>query len=173
MGFQKRLAFYLCVLSLTLLWSVLSGDRITPDYKGVDPEGQPYIDEFKDVAKKHGLTFKHQVTMGFTDIKFNFVVGICHYGMGFREIDVDRNYWNICSPLEKKVLLFHELVHCYCTRLHDYGKNLDYDENDYTKGYGKDGCPISIMAPNLPTQECIKKHYEWYMLEMWDRCNPY
>jgi hypothetical protein len=162
-------------------------DRDKPVYQGVDPKAVPIVDEYRLLAGKKNIKFTHTVTVGFTDINHGRVVGVCYYGDGWREIDVDNRYWNNSSDITRRTLLFHELTHCYCSRKHDWGAGKDYPEAkklDYVKkdepfhffvadGFFADGCPLSIMYPYVLTDDCMVDHQEYYENEMFDRCDPF
>lgn len=158
-----------------------------PDYTGVDPKIAPIVDEYKSLATKHRIIFTDSVSVGFTDIKYQSVVGVCNYGDNFREIDIDRHYWEVSTEETRRTLLFHELSHCYCLRNHDYGKDSPYPEATrssrakkdsplyfyVSEGFFVDGCPLSIMYPYVLNDACMSEHKPHYEDEMFDRCQPY
>lgn len=165
--------------------------KTQPEYTGVDPVLQPLVSEYKSLAEKQNIKFTHEVTVGFTDIDHKEIVGLCHYGKDFREIDIDREYFNKISDLQKKELVYHELTHCYCLRKHDFDEDKPYPEANDSKfsriaptprylglfwaspGFFIDGCPTSIMYPYVLTSACYQKHQEHYEKEMFERCEPY
>lgn len=149
---------------------------------------QPLEREYLALSKLNNLTFHHKVTMGFKHIKKNNVVGICTYGENWREIDVDVDYWNNIQPLERLALVFHELTHCYCRRDHDYGSGIKYPPTEEARveqakewqrvggpkpGRLEDGCPSSVMYPVVLNEECVQHHYNEYIKEMFNRCDPF
>jgi Putative phage metallopeptidase len=166
-----------------------------PEYKTIDPLLAPIVNEYKSLADKKGIKFTNQVTIGFTDIKHKDIVGLCHYGSNFREIDIDRKYWGEITENEQKELVFHELTHCYCLRKHDYDEGKPYPEAKQSKyvrghqpvprmppykdaffispGFLIDGCPASIMYPYVLNDACYEKNKEYYDSEMFNRCQPY
>lgn len=141
------------------------------------------------LSKQYNITFTRPVTIGFKKIKRGNAVGMCTYGGNWREIDIDIEYWlNNHSSAEKLALLYHELIHCYCTRGHDYGEGKDYPEGVQARidralrwlkeggerpGYWDDGCPTSLMYPVVIEQDCMLRHYHEYIKEMFDRCIPW
>jgi hypothetical protein len=168
--------------------------RRHPIHKGVDVSLQPLMNEFKSLAAENGIHFKNEVSVGFTDIKVKrgqyTIIGVTHYGKGFREIDIDRKNWEYSSDLSRKALLWHEATHAYCYRGHTYGNGQDYpvleldDIFDFIKhylktpskpkpGYMSDYCPMSIMRPVVVSDFCMKKHYEEYKKEMFTQCVAY
>ena len=135
--------------------------RMSPRYKGVDPELTNYVNDYTSLAKQSGIVFTHKVTIGFTDIKDDYIIGLTNYGLGFREIDIDRQYWKGSSTMTRRILMYHELSHAYCYREHDFGEDRPYGEakenrknNHKGEGFFKDGCPISIMYPIIIEDDC-------------------
>lgn len=162
--------------------------KFTPQYQGVDPLAQPYVDEFMSLAADKKITFKNKVTIGFKKLNQRNEVGLCTYGAGWREIDIDEAYWEYSSETDRLTLIFHELTHCYCGRNHDYAPDKPYpateearivqaetwQENGGEKpGRLEDGCPSSIMYPIVVSESCVQAHYDHYIEEMFERCKPY
>lgn len=152
--------------------------KIVPEYKGIDERVQHYYDEYIFLAKQNGIVFHNPVTIGLKNLDGTDAIGLCHYGLGFREIDIDEHFWLKRESLEKQALIYHELTHCLCSREeHDYAKGKLYSETgskrDDDKGYFDDGCPISIMTPNLAPAFCVSVHWTEYVKEMFDRCAPW
>lgn len=151
-----------------------------PEYHGVDPKALPYVNEFLSLAKERGLKFDNLVTVGFKLLNRDRVVGICNYASNFREIDLDSKYWETLSSMEKTVLVYHELGHCYCDRDHDFGKDKKYGDTKHSRredgekeGYYQDDCPLSLMHPVVIDDECFMAHYGEYVQELFDRCDEY
>lgn len=71
-------------------------------------------------------------------------------------ISIKIGAWNAYGPIQKKVLLFHELGHCLFGREHI----LDVFE---------DGCPKSIMYPNIMSEKCFIAHEDELILELGPR----
>jgi hypothetical protein len=162
--------------------------KIAPEYKGVDPRAQNIVSEYLELSRLNHIIFHNPVTVGFKNIQHGDVVGVCHYGGYFREIDVDINYWNNSTTLSHLALLYHELTHCYCTRDHDYGKEKKYPETEAARivqaiqwkvnggerpGHWDDGCPVSLMYPIVVDDDCMQAHYAEYTQEMFDRCEAW
>ena len=114
-------------------------------------------------------------------------IGVCYF-FDKREIDIDLSYWNTCSDTQRKILLFHELTHCYCGRGHDWSDGKNYPETYVQKkisffrsvifgtrkgGYWEDGCPKSLMHPSIISDDCYMDHQERYLQEIFERCDPY
>lgn len=160
--------------------------KLSPEYYGVDPVIKPIVDEYLELSTRNSIAFTHKVTIGLKDIGHGRIVGLCHYGINFREIDIDKTFWDHSSYNDKRILVYHELTHCYCGRGHDYGEGKNYPEASLLdifkdtifeikddKGKYDDGCPLSIMYPYVLKESCFEKHLDSYTIEMFDRCNPY
>lgn len=167
-----------------------------PEHKELsgDPTLDYLVKEYKRLAKEHGVEFDDIVTIGFRDINISSgtgrVIGECTRSY-FREIDIDKEFWDHASWISKVTLVFHELNHCYCTRDHDWGpdvtqvypeawlENLINHFQYYTPmyktpdGFYGDNCPLSIMNPWIVEDRCINSHYPDYVQEMFQRCDPW
>lgn len=180
---MKKISDILSIISLIVCLgscaSMVGKVRLVPKYDGVDPKLQSYTQEWLNLAKDRGITFPKGVSIGFETINKGSTVGQCWYGGFWREIDIDVGYWKILDENEKDSLLWHELTHCYCGRKHDYGKDKEYGDDvkkaaEVVDGfYPLDGCPKSIMYPEVVDSYCIEKHLLDYETEMFDRCEPY
>lgn len=166
--------------------------KYKPEFIGEseDPEVREFLDEYRRLSKNKGIEYKNIVSIGFSSINKANVVGTCSYGDGWREITLDIDFWKTESLIRKKTIFFHEAAHCYCTRGHDFAYGKLYPDNSlkyvihkiilktsfsYVKpdGYFEDSCPLSVMHPILVEEKCFKDHYEHYIEEMFDRCNPF
>lgn len=146
---------------------------------------KPYYEEYTRLAMKRKIVFNHDVTIGFKEINEGSTIGICTLSEKWHEIDLDTVFWKKHSEIERKFLTFHELTHCFCNRDHDFGNGQMYTplgwfatlipfRKDYkSTGYFKDGCPMSIMAPVIATEDCLESYYEYYIDEMFNRCKPW
>jgi hypothetical protein len=155
-------------------------DKLWPEYHGVDPKAAPIVDQWLSLAKDHGIAFDNTVTIGFKDINKGLTVGLSNLRIDFREIDLDKNFWDSSSLTIRRILLYHELCHSYCYRLHDYEKFKSYPEAEELKtaprkgpGYFEDSCPTSLMFPIVIGESCFLSHYQHYIDEMFERCDPY
>ncbi len=180
MRFKRAIYFFLCLIGLYFVGCDIRMERLKPHYKGVDPKLVPYVNQWLDLAQKHGLSFENKVTVGFCTINHGRTIGLSWYGRTFHEIDIDIPFWTTASETSRKTLIFHELVHSYCNREHDYAENKDYldrggSRKDYPKGEGffEDDCPTSIMFPSILSDRCVNAHKDFYLDEMFARCEPY
>lgn len=188
LNFHKLLlviiGFLLCLSSCKCS---LINVKLAPEYKGVDPAIQPYVNEYKELAKIQGITFKNDVTIGFKKINEGNVVGICTISHSWREIDINEIFWNNSTPVSKLALLWHEFSHCYCGRKHDYSKDKEYSLNTgglidqmlerlgdkENPGFYSDFCPTSVLYPVVLDGQCFLSHYTDYAIEMFQRCESW
>lgn len=162
--------------------------KIAPEYHGVDERARSLVNEYFWLSKQNNITFTHKVSVGFKVLNDGLAVGMCTFGPGWREIDIDSNYWYNSTNTTRLALVFHELTHCYCGRDHDYEEGKKYPETEAARvaralkwlieggerpGYWDDGCPISFMHPSVVDDECTMAHYNEYLTEMFTRCQPY
>lgn len=139
--------------------------------------------DYTDIAGKNHIKFTKQLYLEFSHITDDRVIGYCHYGDNYRTIRIDIGFWNISPPLQRWALMAHELSHCLCTRDHDYDHGKPYLDvklvdtlnilHIFPSGYLSDNCPMSIMHPTIPNEDCLKKHKEYYSKEMLDGCVPW
>jgi hypothetical protein len=188
-NFYGLLLVFINILTLINIVScATNGTKWVPEYDGVDPKLQKYVDEYKKLAEIQGIKFKKDVTIGFKKINSNIIAGLTTYGMGFREIDVDQVYFNNSTETTKRSLMLHELGHAYCTRDHDHDNGIKYpktrelrikEAEEWQKRGGErpriyeDGCPKSFMYPSVLDDDCVTVHNNDYIKEMFNRCIPW
>lgn len=83
------------------------------------PELQTYVKEFIADAKARGIELSDDnLTIDFKGHLSNTHDGLVTIGMCLpflfskREVFIDPNHWAFASPIERKVLIYHELGHC-------------------------------------------------------------
>jgi len=184
-----KIALYPVLLATLICCTLINmGYRSMPHYDKVDQEIAPYVNEYLYLANLRGLTFYHKINVGFKDtgdaVKMPpglVPVGVSNQGLWFREIDIDPEYWRYFTKTGRMALVFHELTHSYCGRGHDYGDGREYgrDGREAIKnpskadGFFEDECPISLMFPIIISDDCINRHADQYIEEMFQRCEPY
>lgn len=155
--------------------------RLVKKYKGIDPELQTFVEEFKNLS--NGAVTDNDLknfSMGFRDYnKGSSIAGTCHYGVN--EVDISKSWWNSWqTPSERLELVFHELGHCILKRSHTkkpvhdgflaWIERLGFKVGLFTdKGYLYDGCPASFMHPYTLGDRCINKHFHYYINELFSR----
>jgi hypothetical protein len=163
------------ILGTLLSCAILLRDtRPIPKYNGVDPKAEPLVDEWLSLAEIYGLKFDKSVTVGFMDIDRTGVVGQTNYSLFFREIDLDKTYWEYFTITSRTVLVWHEMTHAYCDRGHDYGPGKEYKKDDKSgDGFFGDNCPRSLMYPYIIEDSCFLSHGAEYVEDMFQNCDPY
>lgn len=156
--------------------------KIAPEHKGVDPKIEYFVKEFKELANMQGVTFKHDVSVGFKKLDYP-TIGLTTYGPKdlWREIDIDPRFWEDSTELTKMSLIFHESGHAYCDRGHDWAGGTYPEFESWKKGKEpkeggyKDGtnCPLSLMYPTILDDFCVVTHFNDYIVELYGRCDPY
>lgn len=184
---MKLLISVIIAIFLVSSCATVNIGKVAPEYDGIDKRVNYIVKEYEELAKIQGIRFYNPVTIGFKKINRDNIVGVCTYGITFREIDIDEDYWQRASETSKFILLFHELTHCLCNRGHDFAKNKKYPEKTIDKiteevfqkltkiknGYFDDGCPTSLMYPSVLDDDCTHAHYQEYIAEMFKRCRPW
>ena len=77
-------------------------------------------------------------------------IGTCHSIS--KEIKILESYWTRASDSQKKLLIYHELAHCYLNRPH--------------KSELVNGIPVSIMYPSNIHREHFKAFESMYVEEL-------
>ncbi len=131
-----------------------------PPQLSVDPEFQPYLDEFIQESKNQGRPVEvNNLSIQFVNTLPSETLGQCFSyndgGDGTPIIIIDWQDWQIETPDYKKIVLFHELGHCVLWRQHIYTFN------------GPAGDVTSIMYPYiLHTTTVYTDNWDYYMHEM-------
>ena len=124
------------------------------DYS-IDSAFIEYVDSFKQDFNRD---FKIKISF---DDRESSIAGTCYtYTDGYREIKIDRDYWNSINSNAKEQLIYHELGHCIL----DLGHNDDYSVK---AGYY---CPDSIMNSHafnsFHIDNCYIPFFSDYLNEM-------
>lgn len=171
----------ICVILPINLISSCSSVRLIKKYDTVNPEFKPYIQDF--IASSNGIVEESDVsnlTMEFKDYGVPYrIAGTCWPHL--TEIDVNKDWWeDHKSHLVRQELIYHELGHCILRRPHttisDHGDDfIDWVENELfklgiieKKGLLPDNCPASYMHPVILSERCIRKHYNYYVTELFN-----
>lgn len=95
---------------------------------GVDEEFIHYVDYYKSLKPSGKLDY--DIPIAFVKLEGN-VVGLCtRWSNGYRQIQIDPDYWAIAPERFKVSLIFHELGHCDLNRDHSpYISSIMYFEN--------------------------------------------
>lgn len=139
------------LLILLTLFNLVSCGKIEDliHKKGKPPQRHTTDPHFKYYTDQLQMTVNTPIIFGVLDSK---IAGTCtKWSSGYREIKINREYWNKISESHRLELLAHELGHC------DYNK----PHNNTTQ----DGCPVSVMYDTNFGDPCFSNNYNHYMNE--------
>lgn len=128
-----------------------------------DPAFKEYVDLFIDDYRKE--TGK-EIYVGNIPINFRNVkgegsntIGLCYkysgYSETWREIAIDREWWELADKWDKEVLIKHELGHCALNRRHD----------DHKVGRVK----TSVMNSYILAGYYFEKYHHGYNVELYTK----
>ncbi len=128
---------WLVVLSFLVIVACSDDGRVAemPAIYDVDPEFEPYVQEFIIEAEKRGQTFDFRETglsIKFSEFPLTNANGRCFLGQ--YRIEIDKLDWFSFSELFRSYLLFHELGHCALNRRHRNDKFSDGSWKSVLKG---------------------------------------
>ena len=112
-----------------------------PQTNTTDPAFHEYIDQLPTGSRTSIIFGARAVGVAATCTKWS---------SGYKEIKVDRTYWNKISDLHRLELLAHEVGHC------DY--NLPHNNSLLASG-----CPVSIMYDTNFGGDCFDDNFDYYM----------
>jgi len=118
-------------------------------------ELRPFVRDFEDrmgVGVEYIVHFSSALEV-INKVTGRTIIGVCStipFVKAF-SVKINADRWKYLSYNRKRVLVFHENLHCALNKWHD--------ERVFT-----DGCPVSIMHPYLVSDYCINKHgIEYYL----------
>lgn len=121
----KNSLFFLLSFSASLLimgCAKENNENLVIDNLFIDEALAPYFERFVAEGANRGqaIDLVAKRIEGFlTDIEEENVAGQCSYSASStRKVNIDRDYWNSATDLEKELVIFHELGHCYLERSH-------------------------------------------------------
>lgn len=118
-------------------------------------ELKPYFQAFsRDILKGEKVT---GIGAKFGAIK-RPAVAMCYvYTDGTRVIEIDQEYWNLATKIQRVTMMYHELGHCF----------LDLDHNDTLIDlWPYEQVPESIMFPSLLPDILLQQFKEHYFQEL-------
>ena len=178
---MKKLLLLLLLFTQTACAGSSIEVRLLKDYDEVHEEFTPYIQEF--IYASQGKVSKRKFdgfTMGFRDYDEDVsTVGTCHPAAF--EVDISREWWADNVSQSKRIeLVFHELGHCVLRRGHTqkptgsswmaFWERIGFKIGMFEeKGLLPDKCPASFMHPYTFSEECINRHFNYYIEELFKR----
>lgn len=81
--------------------------------KFIEPEVLPYLEVYNQYKIEYlGQEFDYGVNVFFEDLKDNRIGECKKFSDGYRKINIDFEFWERASGLDREVLVLHELGHC-------------------------------------------------------------
>ncbi|MCB0685443.1 MAG: hypothetical protein KDC53_02925 [Saprospiraceae bacterium] len=118
LGLQLVLTLSGCIFTESDPIDELSSQK----YPGVDSSLYAAFSMFEYEGNLRGFSIdlsNSGITASFTDIPEIHVAGQCRYDyLNRKSILIDSIYWHIASGLNRELIVFHELGHCYLDRDH-------------------------------------------------------
>jgi hypothetical protein len=148
--------------------------QVTPT---IDDEFSPFVEEFEERWGHQLTSVSIQFTpfLGTTQSEETgtdvFRLALCQKELVPGLILVARDRWVKLTPVQKRIIILHEIGHCVFWSEHD--SNLVTKDFNYTKlkVYKDTGCATSIMHP-LMNEVCWYGNEEYYWSEFMARA-PY
>jgi hypothetical protein len=131
-------------LLLAIFWSIGCGGYETAQSKPITyyetPELQMYVQRFEAYSVLYGPSGPvaiYNLKVVFGAMKDEKSVGLCSLDLsGTSTVSIDKTYWDKANPVQKEVLMFHELGHCVLAR-------------DHREDLGEANAPISLMFHDI------------------------
>lgn len=129
------------IIPVSLLYT-----SIRPNY--IEPEFERYVEDFEKLYK-----VEVDSPMYFESHLDGNHIGECWtFDDGYKEIVIEKEWWEKAPILRRRALIFHELAHYY---------DQDHRNEEY-----KDKCPKSLMNKTIATQKCLRKYWKTYEKEL-------
>ena len=121
-------------------------------HKTTDPQFIEHIERFEKLTNR-----KVNLNIGFEEL-FGSTIGICYYRLVGNEISISPKQWTTYNDYQKEALIFHELIHCICYKMH-------------TDDILLDGCPVGYKTVSMTSTSCLQIHRYEYIENMKQLCS--
>lgn len=132
----------------------------TKMYATTDDSFAPIVKKFEALGQKelNDPQFKvGDIPINFGDTTQPEFDGVCFvYADDTKEIIVRKSWWDNAHPIQKEVLVFHELGHCRLGRTHE----------EDTVETGDQSVKTSVMHPIIPDTATYTEHQDGYIKEL-------
>lgn len=152
-----------------------------------------YQQEFVDYSKgKYTLKQVKSIPIFLKEYKYwnniskeyvldKYTIGTCYPWGPFAYITINQRWWyTTYSHLKRQQLIFHEVAHCLSMKKHvrptsSPGIGGKIERFLFRWGFYKviddlsDNCPSSYMHPEVVGEMCMRRHYDYYIDELFDR----
>ena len=99
------------------------------EFDQIDPELQPYFDQFLKDAAARGIQFTDEelnITMNINNIVDPNILGLCQQQPDlYGAVSIDAYYWRTSTETTRQFIVYHELGHCILKRGHTDGRDSD------------------------------------------------
>lgn len=124
-------SFHIVLISMLVIGCAKENNQnLIVEELHIDEALVPYFERFvaEGTIRGYEIDLAEKRIEGFLiDIEEDNVAGQCSYSStSTRKVNIDSNYWENATDLEKEFVIFHELGHCYLDRSH-----LDEENNRY------------------------------------------
>jgi hypothetical protein len=136
-----------------------------PPEKGIDDRIKPYVETFEEWGRyvKRDTSYKiPEINIGigpFNDFNIGLMspnaIGICFYLMKPRLILISQDFWDRATPIQREMVIYHELGHCA----------LDRPHTEATSPWGNQ---ISLMYPSIFNERMYDQDREYYIDELFN-----
>lgn len=151
-----RIIFWLIVFGIVTNYGPLQMVRFI---RFQSPELLTYYPQVQDI-------FPNKINVKITFHKYWFqsdnILGTTYFLLFSKnEIHINPENWKWLTPIQKEILIIHELGHSECFI-------LKHDDRLLT-----DGCYASIMSTYMDSDDCLKKHYIELKDDLRRKCGKY
>lgn len=169
------------IFLLLLTQSCAAYPRISAKTPGIQPELQPYIQDYRYLIGEDNYNHKFKkLSANIVDMN-DEILGVCRWLLdGGNEIEINKKYWYSYSTTfyDRYFTVLHELEHCIRNRGHTNIKQEIDNVTDFFEEIGrymgiietkhelKDGCPASIMHSTSFSFYCQRTYYIYYINEI-------
>ena len=127
----------------------------TPKRKTIDIAFEKYSNKYNEITS---IPFVVPIVFGDTG---KMKAGVCKkWSNGYREININKYYWDKMSEGQREQVIFHELEHCVFDKGHD-------DDVVFLAGIN---CPMSVMRSyafnEYEINNCYNYDYQHYINEL-------
>ncbi len=128
---------------------------------------EPYVGYLETQAKEHGTE-----TRGLRSISITLRElepgedGRCERTFFNRNVLISPRYWNGASENGKRVLILHEMGHCFFNKEHEGGKK---DTLSSETGPTSDSIPLSVMNASTLSGSTFSQNVDYYLSQYFNR----
>lgn len=119
-SFFRFFLFLVCLIIASCVKE--QNDNLIAEELFIDEALAPYFERFKEEGAKRGLDIdlvERRIEGYIANLDGDNVVGQCSYSATSpRRVTIDQSYWNQVTDLQRELVIFHELGHCYLERSH-------------------------------------------------------